>query len=227
MHVRHARVCIVGDFFTFETFEQYLDARLAGSGITLAELKEKGIHHLSRKTELYRSPGEDLEIHTPSGKVELYSEQLKTAGFDPLPVYRAVDAPPDGTFRLLYGRSPLHTFGRTQNNPILSGIEASNALWLHPRAAARFGIADGDLVEIRNRDGASSGALPAKLTERMPPDAVYMVHGFGHRARRLSRAHGRGGDDTAVIAHYAVDPISGATGMRTEIVTVHRVGERS
>ena len=48
-----------------------------------------------------------------------------------------------------------------------------------------------------------------------------MVHGFGHRAPGLSRAHGRGGDDAALIADYAVDPISGSTGMRTEFVTVH------
>ena len=54
----------------------------------------------------------------------------------------------------------------------------------------------------------------------MPADAVYMVHGFGHRSPGMSRADRRGGDDTAVIADYAVDPISGSTGMRMQMVTV-------
>jgi thiosulfate reductase/polysulfide reductase chain A len=63
------------------------------------------------------------------------------------------------------------------------------------------------------------------VTERMSDGAVYMVHGFGHWAHRLRRARGRGGDDTAVIDDYAVDPISGSTGMRTQLVTVRDAGK--
>jgi thiosulfate reductase / polysulfide reductase chain A len=211
----------VGDYFGFASFEEYLEARLAGSGTTLAELKQKGVQPLPRKTPLYFERGQAFEFHTPSKKVELYSQEMKAAGFDPLPTYRPQAAPERGTFRLLYGRSPLHTFGRTQNNPILSDLEPVNGLWLHPDSAAALGIADGQLVEVRNRWGDGSGPLPAKLTQRIPQDAVYMVHGFGHRSPGLSRAFGRGGDDTAVIADYAVDPISGSTGMRTEMVTIH------
>jgi thiosulfate reductase/polysulfide reductase chain A len=95
-------------------------------------------------------------------------------------------------------------------------------LWIHPQRAAALGLKDGDPVLVRNAHGDATGPLPAKLTERMSEDAVYMVHGFGHRAPGLTRTHGRGGDDTALIRGYAVDAMSGATGMRTEFVTVER-----
>jgi thiosulfate reductase/polysulfide reductase chain A len=210
----------VGDWFAFDSFEDYLGTRLAGSGTTLEELKKSGIHFTERKTQPYLEPGEEFHFHTPSGRVELYSADLAAKGFDPLPVYKPLERPPRDSFRLLYGRSPLHTFGRTQNNPILHAVAPSNDLWMHPAAAAALGLADGQLVEVRNARGDTSGALPLRVTERMPADAVYMVHGFGHRAPGLRRARGQGGDDTAVIADYAVDPISGSTGMRTQFVAV-------
>jgi thiosulfate reductase/polysulfide reductase chain A len=214
----------VGDCFGYASFEDYLETRLAGAGLSLPELKQKGVVFPARTTPLYLEAGAEHKFHTPSGKVELVSRELAAAGFDALPVYRPQPAPPPGSFRLLYGRSPLHTFGRTQNNPILFDLEPDNALWLHPRRAAALGIGQGDPVLVRNAHGDVVGPLPAKVTERMSEDAVYMVHGFGHRAPGLHRTNGRGGDDTALIRDYAVDGMSGATGMRTEHVTVARAG---
>ncbi|MBI5549331.1 MAG: molybdopterin-dependent oxidoreductase [Deltaproteobacteria bacterium] len=211
----------VGDYFAFSSFEEYLETRLSGSGTSLAQLQKDGVFLSPRKAPLYLEPGEEFHFHTPSGKVELFSPQLATAGFDPLPTYRPQPEPHPGSFRLLYGRSPLHTFGRTQNNPILFDLDSGNSVWLNPRAATRLGVGDGQPVLVRNARGDETGPLPARVTERMPEDAIYMVHGFGHRAPGLTRTNGRGGDDTAVIESYAVDPISGATGMRTEFVTLH------
>jgi thiosulfate reductase/polysulfide reductase chain A len=210
----------VGDFFAYGTFEEYLETRLAGTGTSLAELKRKGIFFPGRKTPLYLESGEPYAFHTPSGKVELYSKQLADAGFDPLPVHRPPPEPAPGMFRLLYGRSPLHTFGRTQNNPILSDLEGTNALWMSPAAAARLGLSPGQAVMVSNPRGDETGPMHLQITERMPDGSVYMVHGFGHRSGALSRADGKGGDDSAVIDMYAVDPISGSTGMRTQFVTV-------
>jgi thiosulfate reductase / polysulfide reductase chain A len=214
----------VGDYFAYATMEEYLETRLGAAGLSFAELKAKGVLFPPRKTKPFLEAGEEVHFHTPSGKVELYSKQLADKGFDPLPVFRPQPAPPQGSFRLLYGRSPLHSFGRTQNNPILFDLDPGNDLWIHPRPAAALGLRQGDAVLVRNAHGDVTGPLPVKLTERMPEDAVYMVHGFGQRAPGLTRTNGRGGDDTALIRGYVLDNISGATGMRTEPVTVQRAG---
>jgi thiosulfate reductase / polysulfide reductase chain A len=211
----------VGDFFGFATFEDYLETRLSASGVTLEQLKRQGVHRPPRKTPEYLAREVPFHFHTPSGKVELYSEALGKAGFDPLPTYKAQPEPPAGSFRLLYGRSPLHTFGRTQNNAILFDLAPDNALWLSRRAAQRLGLAEGQPVLVRSAGGAETGPMRLQVTERLPDEAVYMIHGFGQRAPGLHRTNGRGGDDTALIDGYAVDPISGGTGMRTAFVTVH------
>jgi thiosulfate reductase/polysulfide reductase chain A len=214
----------VGDFFGFATFEEYLDTRLAGAGLSLARLQQEGVALLPRQTPLYLEPGAPHRFHTPSGKVELWSRQLADAGFAPLPAYAPQPEPPPGRFRLLYGRSPLHTFGRTQNNPILGDLEPTNALWMSPAGARSLGLADGAPVWVANDCGDETGPVALKVTERMPDGAVYLVHGFGHTARGLSRTVGKGGSDSEVMRDYAVDPITGTTGMRVQLVSVRAAG---
>jgi thiosulfate reductase / polysulfide reductase chain A len=214
----------LADYFAFESFEDYLGARLAPTGVSLEQLKVDGIILPPRKTSPYLAPDEEVHFHTPSGKVELYSQQLADKGFAPLPVHRAPAPPPPGRFRLLYGRSPAHSFARTENNPILHDLDPTNRLWMSPAAAAAAGLADGAWVEAVSEAGHASGRLRLHVTARMPDDAVYMIHGFGQRSRALSRASGVGGDDNRVIDSYLVDPISGATGMRGAMVAVRRVG---
>lgn len=211
----------VGDFFAYDDFEQYLEARLAGTGTTLAELKQRGIYFPASDHSPYLPASEEHHWHTPSGKVELYSQQLADAGFEPLPVFsEPAGETQQGRLRLLYGRSPLHSFGRTQNNPILADLASENFLWIHPKTAARDGIEDGAWVEAVTASGQSSGRMKAKVTERIDPACVYMTHGFGHRTPGLRRADRRGGSDSDLIEDYVVDPISGATGMRTQFVRV-------
>jgi thiosulfate reductase/polysulfide reductase chain A len=211
------------EYFGYTTFEEYLETRLAGTGVTLSELKSRGAYKTPRTTKLYLEPGENYTFHTPSGKVELYSSRLKEAGFDPLPVYRPPFSPNGHGLRLLYGRSPLHSFGRTQNNPTLADLEPSNSIWVHPKTAKAFNVQNDKPVMIQNTPGDETGPLLAYVTERVPEDAVYMVHGFGHRTSHLRRAFGRGGDDNALMNLYAVDPISGCTGMRVTFVTLRPI----
>jgi thiosulfate reductase/polysulfide reductase chain A len=214
----------VGDFFAFDTFEDYLTARLEGSGVSLDELKAKGIVQLEAKQSPYLGPKEAYAWHTPSGKVELYSAQLASKGFSPLPEYVAQPRPPEGSFRLLYGRSPLHSFARTQNNPILHDIAPSNTLWMHPSVATPLGLKNKDQVMVSNGTGQETGPMELQVTERIASDCVYMVHGFGQRAPGLRRANGKGGSDSEILRNYAVDPIGGTTGMRTEFVRVRKNG---
>jgi thiosulfate reductase/polysulfide reductase chain A len=51
---------------------------------------------------------------------------------------------------------------------------------------------------------------------------VFVVHGFGHDAPGLHRAHGKGASDTTLQTRYALDPISGGAGLRINFVKIVR-----
>jgi thiosulfate reductase/polysulfide reductase chain A len=99
---------------------------------------------------------------------------------------------------------------------------SENEVWLSARVATELGLEDGERVVLINQDGVRSNPLPLKATNRMRPDCVYMVHGYGHEARGLTFARGRGASDNRLITRYKTDPIMGATGMNVNFVRVEK-----
>jgi thiosulfate reductase/polysulfide reductase chain A len=209
----------LGAYYPWKHIEEYLDWRLSKAGLSCAELKQKGILR-GAKQPIYFDEGVAPSFGTPSGKIEFYSLQLREAGFDPVPKYTRPAVPPPGSYRLLYGRSPVHSFSRTQSNPILSDMMVENDVWVNANEAARLGLKSGDYVRLRNQDGVVSNRIKVKATERMRGDSVYMVHGFGHTSRRLRHAYGKGASDAQLITRYETDPLMGGTGMNVNFVTL-------
>jgi len=211
------------EFFPWRDAEEYLNQRLGSLGLTLDDVRARGGVVLQKgKPYLRDFEGATSPFPTPSGKVELFSAALAKAGHAPLPRYEPVPEPPAGWLRLLYGRSPVHTFARTQNVPLLNALEAENDVWLNDSAAAALGVRQGERVWLENQDGARSGPVRVKVTPRIRGDCVYTVHGFGHDAPGLTRAHRRGVSDAALQTRYALDPISGGAGMRVNFVRLVR-----
>lgn len=212
-------------FFPWENPTELIEGRLRKSGYSEAAIAGmfKSGTILTEPDAKYLAPGEVYDYATPSGKVELYSQQLADYGFDPIPVYRRPEQPGPGEFRLLFGRSPVHTFGRTANNTRLLQQFPENEVWINREAAADLGLKGGDSVMVRNQDGAETGPMLVKATERIRPDCVYMVHGFGHQSKKLSKAYGRGGNDALLVTKYAVDPLMGGTGMNVNFVQFEKV----
>jgi thiosulfate reductase/polysulfide reductase chain A len=206
-------------YFPWKDMEEYLDRRLRGAGSSLAELRTKGILRGARQP-IYLEEGIPPEFPTPTGKIEFYSLQLKEAGFDPVPRFTPPEEPPPGAFRLLYGRSPVHSFARTQTNPVLSDVIDENEVWVSAVVARRQGLASGDYVRLKNQDAVVSKPIRVKATERIRPDCVYMVHGFGHSARGLAPRARKGASDSELITRYKVDPLMGGTGMNVNFVTL-------
>ena len=205
-------------YFKWETVEEYLNTRLKSIGMDLDKVREeKGIILQKGKPYLEDYKGRS-PFHTPTGKIQLYSEELALAGLDPLPVYEPVEEPPEGYFRLLYGRHPVHTFAKTQNTPLLHALYPENEVWVNEDVAKGMGLANGDYVMVENQDGARSGPIKVKATQRIRPDAVFMVHGFGHESPWLRRAYGKGASDTKLQTTYKLDPICGGAGMRVNFV---------
>jgi len=207
--------------YLHDDVERYLDQRLQKLGTNLAEMKTKGV--LVKQPEpLFIEDGVEPTFDTPSGKIELYSKQIADTGLDPMPTYTPLEGPPSGHFRLLVGRAPTHTFGRTTNNRFLSRVYAENEVWLNASRAAELGFASGDDVMVVNQDGAQAGPIKVRATQGIRSDCVYMVHGFGHDAKGLRFANGRGADDTKLVTRVAIDPLMGGTGINVNFVRLER-----
>ena len=170
---------------------------------------------------LFLEDGEPHEFGTNSGKVEFYSTELADKGFDPMPVFTAHAQPDPGYYRLNYGRSPMHTFSRTINNPLLNDLKDENKLWVNPKVARMEGLRNNQEVWLENQDGiVSEFSIKVRVTERIRWDSVYMYHGFGHTSKKLTRAYGKGISDTHLISKVSVDPMMGGTGMRGNFVKI-------
>ncbi|HEX9078308.1 MAG TPA: molybdopterin-dependent oxidoreductase [Desulfuromonadaceae bacterium] len=209
-----------GEYFPWHDYEEKIKAQCALWGINYEELKKNGTVTFPDSAAPYITPLNPPQFTTPSGKIELYSTELKEHGFDPVPRYVSHPRPADGQFRLIYGRSAVHTFSRSTNNPNLDELFAENEVWVNAGKARALGIKNGDYVRLVNQDGAKSNRIKVKATERIREDCVYMVHGFATASKELHRAYGKGADDQGLITSYAVDPICGATGMRVNFVKI-------
>jgi thiosulfate reductase/polysulfide reductase chain A len=207
-------------FFDWDSIEDYLNRELRSVASSLDEMAADNGIIIQEGKPYFEDYDGASPFHTPSEKIELYSEQLAEAGFDPMPVFEATEEPPDGFYRLLYGRHPVHTFAKTQNTPMLNELYSENELWLNEDAAAGEGLSDGQEVWLENQDGARSGPIRVKATQRIRSDAVFMPHGFGQKAPGLTNANGKGASDTELQTRYALDPISGGAGMRINFVKI-------
>ena len=203
-------------------FEQKLKAKAEKWGINFAALTKNGYIPVRTTSGPYISESNQPVFGTKSGKIVLASAELREHGFDAVPRYEKVPQPKTGQFRLLYGRSPLHTFSRTANNPQLNELVSENEVWINSAAASRLGIGHGAYVRLVNQDGVRSNRVRAKVTQRLRDECIYLVHGFGSTSPWLTKAHNKGVNDQQLITRYAVDPISGITGMRVNFVTIER-----
>jgi len=212
----------VGDHFAYDDYKEVIEWQLEKMGTSLEEMEKIGVKNFPRKSRpLYLKEDENYEFPTASGKIEFYSQEFKDLGFDPMPKYTAHPEPPQGFYRLNYGRAPMHTFSRTANNPNLNDLKKENDLWVNPKVARIIGIKTGQHVWLRNQDNITSTfSIKVRVTERIRWDSVYMVHGFGHDNKKLTRAYAKGINDTQLVSKVAIDPIMGGTGMRGNFVEI-------
>jgi len=208
----------IGECMPFKDMEEYLAFRIEKSGYSWADFKRDGVI-MGAKQPITVEEGLELTFDTPSKKVEFWSDQLAKAGFDPVPKYTAPAAAPEGHFRLITGRAPVHTFSRTQTNPFLHDMMSENEVWVNGATAATAGLKSGEYVKLRNQDGVVSNRVRVKATQRIRPDCVYMVYGFGHTSKMLTRAYMKGANAAQLTTKYVTDPLMGGTSIHSNFVT--------
>ena len=201
------------DKLAFDSAEALWTAQLAGSGRCLEDFSATGM------LALHASPP-DLPplslspLPTPSGKLEVVSRRWSEAGVPSLQPWHSPACVQqlggETAFRLVVGRVALHTQASTQNLAPLAAQFPENTAWIHPSRAHALHIEDGELVILEALDnavpnsteGEAAGEVPEEntrplyirvhVTPDIHPEALFMVHGFGHTLPMASRARGRG-----------------------------------
>jgi anaerobic selenocysteine-containing dehydrogenase len=141
-------------------------ARGRAAALDFAQLRAAGAVSLA--------PDSGQEFHTPSGRLEFYSEAMAEAGLPPMPDWR-----PDAQEERDAARWPLRLLtapGYFQSHTAFSGVaflrrrEGAPCCVLHPDDAAARGLVDGDRVRLFNQRGAVG--LVLRVADEVRPGVV-------------------------------------------------------
>lgn len=208
-----------GEYFPYETIEDIWNYQLQDSDVKIEDFDAKGFVKLCK--EPIGCDPDNLKFGTESGKIEFVNSKWEKMGIESFKSYESPETPPEGSFRLLFGRKGYQTHGQSTNNPVLSELLGSNKLWINSGKAAEIGIANGDMVEITNGD--AKGTIEAKVTDFIHPEAVFMLHGFGKDIPAQKRAFGKGLADQVFMKGKLTewDPAGGGLNLAESFVTVN------
>jgi thiosulfate reductase/polysulfide reductase chain A len=204
------------------TIEQWVAAQAKDLPLEapLEYLKKHGVYVPQDFPKYGSTLNPEHRFITKSGKIELFSERLQEAHYDPLPIYHAPAQPPPGKFRLIVGRRAYFTHANSTNNAWLNQFAPENSLWLSPGSADRIGVATGNLVEVASNVGAVR--LKVKVTQEIRPDCVFMLHGYGKKSKWQRLVADKGGADAELI-ETAWDKVSGNASLHETFVSVRKV----
>ena len=193
----------LADFFPWaDSMEYASDAPARGRDSTATTLQRDGVIVGPAAAAQLRG-GRRAELRTPRpARSNSTRRPSRPPASIPLPVlHAAARKPPPGYYRLLFGRAPVHTFGRTTNNRLLSEVFAENEVWVNPQVAARWGLADG-----RARAPAEPGRRRLRLQRAGARDRAHPRRRRLHRPRlrapgqgSCSFAYGRGIDSAELV----------------------------
>ncbi|HMK79632.1 MAG TPA: molybdopterin-dependent oxidoreductase [Xanthobacteraceae bacterium] len=163
-------------FLPWRTRAEFNGYLVRDTMIDLAALKRDGF--VSFKYELRNFEAQPFA--TPSGKMELFSQNMERNGHDPLPAY----VPPaylqeeasviaDYPLVLQTGlREKTFHHSRFREQAWTKKVSPDPVVYLHPATAARLGIAPSDWITVETAGGAGSCRLKVKVTEDTLEDVL-------------------------------------------------------
>ena len=208
-----------GEYFSYEKWEDWARNAIEELPLTLEELKEQGLW----SGEVRYRKHEEMGFPTPSGQIELYSQDLESFGYNPYPEYQEKGVTPDEDYplQLSGGKLAAHCNVHTQNNPYLTEITPENWVEISPEDATKNHIKDGDYVEISSP--LAKTTIMAKVTERVQPGVATVRHGHGFgRWGGGSLAKGKGAHINPLVDSQ-VSPVSGANAYFECKVSIRKV----
>lgn len=219
-----------GEYF-WETEQACLDFILKPSGISFKELSQIGAIRGTLRYRDYETEGFD----TPSRMVELYSEQLKSWGYEPLPVYRESPETPFSNPELAkeyplifttWKSAPYRHSGGRQI-PSLRNLHPKPVVIIHPDTAKHLGINEGDTVFIETPRGQIQ--QEAHLSDTFNPNVVGIDYAWWFPEKGLAHAFDWQSANVNILTDDAppFNPELGSTNLRGLCCKVYKekVGE--
>jgi len=178
--------------FFWKKEEECLDFILNPAGITFDEFKKMALLEGTKRYRTYQEKG----LETSSKKVELYSHRLRDQGFDPLPEWheKAMEDPglkgPNEKYRFIFTtwkRGPFrHSGGRQISS--LRRIDPEPLIIIHPEAARKLDIDEGDRVAIETEVGKI--VQGASISREIDPRIVGVDYGWWFPEKGLASNFG-------------------------------------
>lgn len=172
-----------GEYFPWETDEEMTEMLLEPSGITLQQLKDNpsGMFYTEKLYDFYKKKG----FRTPSGKIEIFSDTFKEAGFDPLPTHVEPTQSPveDKAFAEKYplimitgARNLKYIHAQLRHISQLRRIAPEALMEIHPDTAKKYGVKDEEMVYVETEKGKIK--IKAKLTTDIVRQVISIPHGW-------------------------------------------------
>jgi anaerobic selenocysteine-containing dehydrogenase len=177
----------MGEVFPWNSEEDMVAFELEPSGLSYGYLlneKPEGAYYRQK-----RYGADEGSFPTPTGKIEIYSDELAKVGSDPLPTYTPPHHSTLSTSRF-HDRFPLvlstgsrslyYTHSQFRHVESLRDQDPEPYAELAPDTAAEYGIATGDPVTISTPSGCVT--MKARVSDRVAAGVVLVPHGWRGKA---------------------------------------------
>ncbi len=200
---------------------------IKGTGMSFDEFLEKGIIVPEQNYRKYQNDG---FFKTPSGKFEIYSENLEKIGIAPLPVYREPSHTPVSSPDILKEYPLILTTGAKMKDyfhsegrqiPSLRKRNPDPLVEIHPDTAASLGIDNNDWVWIETPVGRVR--MRAQFFDGIAQDVVSAQHAWWFPEESPPEYGWKKSSVNLLFGDMDYDPDTGSESLRSALCRVYPV----
>lgn len=231
----------LSDKFWNGDIEAAFNYQLAPSGLTVEDLRKNPVG-ISLPLPVTYEKHKEIDgagakgFSTPTGRIEVYSEQFLDNGFDPLPVFEEPLMSPFSQpelakkfpFILTNAKLLSYCHGQHRGVPALRKMVPHPYVEIHPESAEKLGIKKGDWVKMETPHGSIH--VKTKFQEGIHPRVVCTQHGWWQSCRQLNLPgydpfSNKGANVNLIVTNDLVDPITGAVPHKSYICSIIKLQE--
>jgi anaerobic selenocysteine-containing dehydrogenase len=212
--------------YFWDDTRECLDQILKPAGLTYDDFKNIGILKGKWEYKGYEKKG----FNTPSKKVEIYCQQLKEWGYDPIPDYRELPESPYSApelsmkYPLIFtsAKDPFYFHSAYRNISSLRKFSPDPVVLIHPDTASGSGIGEGDWVSIETKRGTIR--QKAKLNKEIDPRVIILSFGWWFPERKDLELFGWKVSNLNILTSNdpPYDPAVGSTALRAVACRIYK-----